>query len=394
MNKLLFITWDGPQTTYMEGLFMPIFHEISKRKNIEFHIIQFTWGDAEKTNIVKKAAENLGIYYNAFKIHRKPNVVLGSFFTLFTASSKVEKYIIQNKIDVVMPRSTFPAYMVNHIKNKKFKIIFDADGLAIEERVDFSGLKKNSFQYNFLKSTENQMLKNANAILTRSQKAVEIHLQNIGENFRNKFSVVKNGRNKNHFSINSNSRNQARSQLDIHQEFLWIYAGSLGPQYCYNNMLKLLQIKPESKLLILTGNAEYAKANTPKDLQDKVIIKSVKVDEVPFWINTADVAVAFRKPTYSMKGVAPIKLGEYLLCGIPSIASKGIGDTEEILQNFSQCYLYDHHISFENQINDLLAFSEKAKFADKENIRNEAEKYFSLEAAAESYIKALEKLGL
>ncbi len=28
-KNLLFITWDGPQTSYMEGLFMPIFNENS-----------------------------------------------------------------------------------------------------------------------------------------------------------------------------------------------------------------------------------------------------------------------------------------------------------------------------------------------------------------------------
>ncbi len=29
MKNLLFITWDGPQTSYMEGLFMPISNENS-----------------------------------------------------------------------------------------------------------------------------------------------------------------------------------------------------------------------------------------------------------------------------------------------------------------------------------------------------------------------------
>ena len=33
MKNILFITWDGPQTSYMEGLFMPIFNEIQLQSN-------------------------------------------------------------------------------------------------------------------------------------------------------------------------------------------------------------------------------------------------------------------------------------------------------------------------------------------------------------------------
>jgi len=79
MKKILFITWDGPQTSYMEGLFMPIFHEVSKKRDIEFHVLQFTWGDKARTEITQEVAEKLNINYKAKPILRKPNVSIGSF---------------------------------------------------------------------------------------------------------------------------------------------------------------------------------------------------------------------------------------------------------------------------------------------------------------------------
>lgn len=36
-------------------------------------------------------------------------------------------------------------------EKKNLKIIFDADGLPIQERVDYAGLKENSLQYQWLK---------------------------------------------------------------------------------------------------------------------------------------------------------------------------------------------------------------------------------------------------
>ena len=392
MKNLLFITWDGPQTSYMEGLFMPIFQEIAKRGDYQFHVVQFTWADAQKIAHTKAAADQMGITYTAWPVLRKPNVSVGSLLTVLSSTGKIKKYIRENNIHIVMPRSTFPAMMVNQIKNKAFKLIFDADGLPIEERIDFAGLKKESFQYRLMKSAETKMLKSADAVITRSQKAIDIHTAHIGESYRSKFSVVFNGRDKNIFAYRPHIREQVRQELGLKDELLFVYAGSLGPQYCLNEMLEIFQAYAENhlaKFLILTGNTEFAEQNIPSELKEHVILKSVPSEKVSFYLNGGDVAFGLRKPTFSMQGVAPIKLGEYLLCGLPVIASKGIGDTEKILENFEECYLYDHSIGLLPQIAQIKNFVEKAIFANRNKIAQKAQHYFSLEAAAESYIQAI-----
>lgn len=394
-KNILFITWDGPQTSYMEGLFMPIFQEITKTNGMKFHVLQFTWADQKKINETQKVAEKMGIHYTALPISRKPSVSVGSLLTVFTSSAKIKKYIKENKIDIVMPRSTFPAMMVNQIKNRNFKLIFDADGLPIEERIDFAGLKTDSFQYRLTKSAESKILKNADAVITRSQKAIDIHVDTIGEVYRSKFSVVQNGRDISNFSLNAESRYSIRKKLELTDECLFVYAGSLGPQYCFPEMLQIFNQYSQGKnaqFLILTGDLEFAEKNIPKDLKPHIVLKKVASDEVSGYLNAADVAFALRKPSFSMQGVAPIKLGEYLLCGLPVMASKGIGDTEQILADFEECYLYDHleeKVSQEKRINHFL---EKAIFADRPTIAAKAQRFFSLQAAAESYRYAINKI--
>lgn len=392
LKNILFITWDGPQTSYMEGLFMPIFQEIAKQGDYQFHVVQFTWADAQKIAHTKAAADQMGITYTAWPVLRKPNVSVGSLLTVLSSAGKIKKYIRENNIHIVMPRSTFPAMIVNQIKNKNFKLILDADGLPIEERIDFAGLKKESFQYKLMKSAETKMLQSADAVITRSQKAIDIHTAHIGQSYRTKFSVVFNGRDKNVFDYQLTLREKVRQKLGLKDELLFVYAGSLGPQYCLTEMLEIFQAyaeKREAKFLILTGNTEFAEENIPSELKPHVILKSVPAEKVSFYLNGGDVAFGLRKPTFSMQGVAPIKLGEYLLCGLPVIASKGIGDTEKILENFEECYLYDHSIGLLPQIAHLKNFIEKAIFANRNNIAEKAQHYFSLEAAAESYLKAM-----
>jgi len=393
MKNILFITWDGPQTSYMEGLFMPIFSEIQKQNpQWKFHVIQFTWGDSERIAITQKIAVELGVEYQAFPIVRRPIPTIGSFISLWGGASKIKKYIEAHQIDILMPRSTFPAYMVNQLKNFQGKIIFDADGLPIEERVDFAGLKKGSAMYSFLKNIETNMLRKADAVITRSQKAIDIHIEQLGEAFRHSFSVVFNGRDAEKFSVNEEWRETARKELGVQDEILFVYAGSLGPQYCMEEMLEIFRISERAKFLILTGNPEFAEKHIPEDLRERIEVKKVPSDEVPFWLNAGDIAFGLRQPTYSMQGVAPIKLGEYLLCGIPVIASKGIGDSEEILINFEESYLYDHKSGIKDNLKEIKKFLENAKFADRNKIREKALTYFSLEAAAESYIKVIQKL--
>lgn len=436
MKNILFITWDGPQTSYMEGLFMPIFQEIAKRGDYKFHVVQFTWADDKKIAHTQEAAHKMGITYSAWPVLRKPNVSIGSLLTVLTAAGKIKKYIRENNIHIVMPRSTFPAMIVNQInfpfasralfpfrglrgsaffpfrglrgasffpfrglrggkvpfRGFRGKLIFDADGLPIEERIDFAGLKKESFQYKLMKSAETKMLKSADAVITRSQKAIDIHIAHIGESYRSKFSVVFNGRDKNVFDYQPPLREEVRQELGLKDELLFVYAGSLGPQYCLNEMLEILKTyaeKREAKFLILTGNTEFAEQNIPTELKAHVILKSVPAEKVSFYLNGGDVAFGLRKSTFSMQGVAPIKLGEYLLCGLPVIASKGIGDTEKILENFEECYLYDHSIGLLPQIAHIKNFVEKAIFANRNKIAQKAQHYFSLEAAAESYLKAI-----
>lgn len=68
---------------------------------------------------------------------------------------------------------------------------------------------------------------------------------------------------------------------------------------------------------------------------------------------------ALRQPSYSMQGVAPIKLDECLLMNLPTIATKRIGLTEEILNHFEDCLLYNHSTDLSLQQSELMNWLER-----------------------------------
>jgi hypothetical protein len=165
-------------------------------------------------------------------------------------------------------------------------------------------------------------------------------------------------------------------------------------QYGFDEMKTVFsefyKINSNTVFLILTGNVQFAIDRIPFELLEKCIVKSVPFEEIPNYLSVADIAFAIREPKLSMKGVAPIKLGEYLLMGIPTIASAGIGDTEQILNNIPNCYLFDH--KNENRIHDTVASIDRLLLANRNEIRNAAMNYFTIEKSLESYLTAFEKL--
>ncbi len=395
MKNVLFITWDGPETSYMEGLFMPILSQVQSQSEYVFHVIQFTWGTTEKITIAQKAADQLQLIYTTKTIVRKPVRILGNLWTLCKAIPYLKKYIKSNNISIVMPRSTMPVIMVNRIPKRNFKVVFDADGLPLEERVDFSGLSKSSQQYQFFKTEELKMLVQAEAVLTRSHKAIPIHLEALDYKKPKKFWVVENGREVNFFKHNLSEREKKRDELHIsRQAKVLVYCGSLGPQYGWDEMMAVFnayhQKNPSTVFLILTGNGAFANERIPNEMKPSVRIKTVPFAAIPNYLSVADVAFAIRAPTFSMQGVAPIKLGEYLLMGIPTIASAGIGDTEQILNAIPNCFLYHHQNP--SRVADAVAFIEGQSDINFEEIRKFAIPFFSIEKSATSYCNALNSI--
>jgi hypothetical protein len=187
-----------------------------------------------------------------------------------------------------------------------------------------------------------------------------------------------------------------RTQLGIPDNaFTLLYCGSLGPQYGIKEMMyihkKLYESNNNSFLLLLATNPEAAERYGVLGLSN-VILRKVSFSEVPNFLSLGNVALAIRQPAFSMHGVAPIKLGEYLLTGLPTIASAGIGDTEEVLSGKRYAFVLKDHTS--KSLDEAVNWIKKLAIDERlmNMARLDGEKYFSLNASAESYRAALQNL--
>jgi glycosyltransferase involved in cell wall biosynthesis len=392
-KSILFISWDGTQTSYIKSLFLPIFRNLKEKYDYNFHIIQFTWSGSNETLELKSFCEQNGIAYKKIKVFRK-QASLGLLKAIFFQSRQVLKYIKANDIDTVMPRGTTSAMIFNSISSKaKVKYLYDADGFSQDERVDFGSWTSLSFKYRIYRDSEFKAIHKADGIIVRSSEAANILSARAGSGFKaGKITVINNGKDPSDFTI------KPQSEL-LSKGLKFIYVGSIGPQYKLDNMLSIYQSAFEkdntSSFTILTGNQELVREKLSRystAFCKSVILKKVDPSDVPSYIAESDVGFALREANFSMKGVAPIKLSEYLLCGIPVIASKGIGDSETYLQNTKAAFLLGYHD--ECKIDEIISWCTIVK--SNVEIRKEARavglKYFNLNQTVELYHKAIENL--
>lgn len=395
--KVLFLTWDGPESFYLEGLFLPIFKALSE-KGYSFHIIQFTWADSCRISLTKNLCNIYGCEYQSIKIIRKP-IAFGGFITAFIRHYQVIKYIKNNKINIVMARSIMPALITLFILRKhSIGFIFDADGLPLDERVEFSGMSPFGLIYRFLRDIESQAVRRANSILTRSLAASETLKSRAGSGSENKnFLAFNNGRDSDEFKPRDiATRNEIRDSLQIKRNSpVVLYVGSLGGKYLLDEMLVLFSLiknkRDDAFFLIITGSISTAEQHISKfpDLQDSIKVITIPSEKISEYISIADVGLSLIKRSYSMHAASAIKTGEYLLSGVPVIGTTGIGESETICSEagFAISDTSDEHLhdAAEWFVSRVIANRQSYR----EVSRSVGEKYYSIYSVVRQFERAL-----
>jgi glycosyltransferase involved in cell wall biosynthesis len=363
LKKILFITWDGLEVQYIQGLFLSIFKNLI-RQGYKVKVLQFTWSDKRTIGEVKKKLGCEFVEYQEIIVNKKLPFNLGYILAIFLGISKIRQLIKTDGFNIIMPRSIIPSLMclLAPASRKGVTVVYDSDGFPHDERVDFQGWKSTGLAYRFFRSIEFLILHRSDAIITRSKKAKSTIIARAGSHFdANKVFVLWNGRDSELFQLYPfETRAKLRSKLNIEEHYVvFLYSGSVGEKYLTGDLLQffnyILQNQSNSKVIILTTQLRELEAVAIKEkiALSKFLVQTVSSTEVCDYLNIADFGLFFCKQTFSTEAVFPTKLSEYLLSGLPAIISKGIGDCDEIALNLKGVYsTQDYNRDSYNEISD------------------------------------------
>lgn len=339
--RTLFVSWDGPGPNYLESLFMPIFAGLQVQATSSFDIIQYAWDSMERSVSIAQTAEALGMPYTVHKVWSGPQAPVTAAM-MVRGALDVIRYVRRHRIQVLMPRSIIPAGMCLLALRvlPDVRLLYDADGLKADERVDFGGWSQEGRPYRILNAIERAAVRRADVVVTRTQRAKQILTERAGDTaVAQKIVVISNGKDSARFSSASEEqRAEIRRELGLPLDApLVIYAGSLGPHYHPDRMMKFFNMlssyKPDARFIVLTGTPEPGEraARAEGLAPTSYSVRCVHPGQVPAYLAAADLGLAFREPSFSQQAVAPIKVGEYLLCGLPVFSTCGVGDLDSQL---------------------------------------------------------------
>lgn len=341
---ILYITHDGLTDHIGQSQVLPYLLGLA---NEGFAISIVSAEKGAKADKCRELAERLkatGIGWRYVTYHRNPPLISTAFdlLRIYWISRRVLR---NSKIGLVHCRGFLPTFIGLLLKREfNLPLIFDFRDFWADRRLHSSPYK---FVYRFIKRREGWMVRNADHIITLTEKAKSIlqqaYLEEPGQRKREQFTVIPTCADFSLFDtrgVSDAERRATRKALGIDaHDIVFGYLGTIHPDYVPEAMFcafRLLRsLHPNSKFLFvsLTPSEEiirYAKA-CGVDEKDISVVSANRAD-VPRYLAIFDLSVVFIRPDPSTAGVSPTKLNELFACNIPVLANAGVGDLDHIVK--------------------------------------------------------------
>jgi glycosyltransferase involved in cell wall biosynthesis len=287
--------------------------------------------------------------------------------------------------------------------------LFDMRGFWADERIEGGIWNKSNplfgIIYSYFKKKERAFFSQSDAIVSLTHKGKKIILDwNIKQVSAEKISVIPCCVDLDQFNLQNAAdtaiKNELKASLQVPTDARIVgYLGSIGTWYMLNEMLAFFKLYKEKYpnavfLFISTDPIEHIK-NAAQLLgidKDSIIQTACLHSDVPKYISLFDISVFFIRPSFSKQASSPTKQGEIMAMGIPIVCNTGVGDTDEIIQQYNSGSL----VTLTNQTANERSFKEaidqlESQF-DQPSTINGANVYFSLEKGIESYKKIYKRL--
>lgn len=219
------------------------------------------------------------------------------------------------------------------------RFLFDVRGLLGEEYVDAGHWSAESYRYKLLKRVEERLFAHADGVVVLTER----HRRHLYEEARlvapeTPIEVIPTCVDVERFSPTQQGRARWREALGVGDRFALVYAGTLGAWYREEEMVRfyaaLRRWRPASFVLFTHSptdrfDAAIERVNVPRE---EVVVRRVPPGDMPAALAAADAAVSFIAPCFSKLGSSPTKTAEYLAMGLPTVLNRGIGDSDQLIE--------------------------------------------------------------
>ena len=283
-----------------------------------------------------------GIQWFYLPYHKRPSLP-ATIYDIVAGARLASRLIRRQGIKIIHARSHVPAAMGAIAKwMSGGYLIFDVRGFMPEEFTDGGVWPAAGFLYRWTKVMEQRLFSASDAFVVLTEKARSILFPNCSDEDRSgrPVEVIPCCVDQERFRVaDVTSRDQVRAELNLTDRRVIAYIGALGGWYLTDEMAEFLATAHRQHAatfsLILTQSEPGRMAKRLRELgvaDQDYLVRKVPPEDVPRYLNAADIGLSFIKPCYSKLSSSPTKIAEYLAGGLPVVSTAGIGDVDEILE--------------------------------------------------------------
>lgn len=270
----------------------------------------------------------------------------------------------ENRVELIHGRAhvgTAIACLVAATVRPRPKVLFDIRGFNPEEYVDAGRWTETGVKFRALKLAEKRMIKASSGfvILTEAGRAAMFPTAVPAEG--EGAWVLPDGRpiqvipccvDPDRFTPPADaaeSRDELKQRLGLAgASKIVVHVGALGGLYPEDRIVALFRAihadDPRTGFLILCQHdtSQFRKAYAEAGLPESSLwVGKASSADVPRYLAVADWGLSLKCESYSQLSCSPTKIPEYLLAGLPVLASRNIGDTDEILTSGKVGVVFD-----------------------------------------------------
>lgn len=283
----------------------------------------------------KRELASQGIEWHPMSYHKWPPV-FSTLYDIGVGSLAATRLVNGSGSAVVHGRSSVSsAIAAVAAKLARARLFVDADGPLSQEYVDAGVWKAGSIGHRLTAWGERRSMELADvvAVLTSHRKqevrpslpGTPVYILPCAVDLKRFRPVTEN-------------RQAIRDELGL-RGTVFVYAGKPGGWYDTEEMVAFMVAAKEVfhplTLLVLTRENPAAFAALCERAEVPLVWRSVPSVEMPDYLSSADVGLCFLRPFPSKLSCSPIKLGEYLACGLPVVSTSGCGDYDELIRSES-----------------------------------------------------------
>lgn len=255
---------------------------------------------------------------------------------------------------------------------KNMKVIFDYRGAGGEEYINGLGYSdigkvsdpviKKKYAKEILR--QQRMLNFADYVFCVSnrlkQYAINLLKERGAEN--RKILVIPGSADENQFFLDRAIRGKIRKAYGVEKRFVLIYTGKLDLHWqkkeaVFQLAAGLMRIHPFFFFMCLTPEMDLARRLAENSGIDgkSLLIKYADYSDIPEYLNAADAGIILRDDNMTNHVASPTKIPEYLLCGLPVVISRNVGDFSEFIEKNDLGIVLDENPAIDLVANRLLS---------------------------------------